>query len=163
MFSIFSHGCCCSITKSCLMLCNTMNCSMPTVLHYLPEPAQTHAHRVSDAIQPSHPLLFPSPPAFSLSQHQGLFKWVSSSQRWPKYWSFSFSISPSKKTQDWSPLEWTGWISLKSKGLSRVFSNTTVWKHQFFGAQLSSQSNSHIHTWPLEKPQPWLDGPLLAK
>ena len=55
-------------------------------------------------------------------------------------------------TQDWSPLGWTGWISLQSKGLSRVFSNTTVQKHQFFGAQLSSQSNSHSHTWPLEKP-----------
>ena len=55
-------------------------------------------------------------------------------------------------TQDWSPLEWTGWNSLQSKGLSRVFSNTTVQKHQFFGAQLSSQSNSHIHTWPQEKP-----------
>ena len=57
-----------------------------------------------------------------------------------------------KNTQDWSPLEWTGWISMQSKGLSRVFSNTTVQKHQFFSAQLSSQSNSHIHTWPLEKP-----------
>ena len=57
-----------------------------------------------------------------------------------------------KNTQGWSPSEWTGWMSLQSKGLSRVFSNTTVWKHQFFGAQLSSQSNSHIHTWPLEKP-----------
>ena len=68
-----------------------------------------------------------------------------------------------KNAQDWSPLEWTGWISLQSKGLSRVFSNTTVQKHQFFSAQLSSQSNSHIHTWPLEKPEPWLDGPLLAK
>ena len=55
-------------------------------------------------------------------------------------------------TQDWSPLEWTGWISLQSKGLSRVFSNTTVQKHQFFSTQLSSQSNSYIHTWPLEKP-----------
>ena len=55
-------------------------------------------------------------------------------------------------TQDWSPLEWTGWISLQSMGLSRVFSNTTVQKHQFFSTQLSSQSNSHIHTWPLEKP-----------
>ena len=54
--------------------------------------------------------------------------------------------------QDWFPLGWTGWISLQSKGLSRVFSNTTVQKHQFFGAQLSSQSNSPIHTWPLEKP-----------
>ena len=57
-----------------------------------------------------------------------------------------------KNTQGWAPLEWTGWISLQSKGLSRVFSNTTVQKHQLFGAQLSSQSNSHIHTWPLEKP-----------
>ena len=83
--------------------------------------------------------------------------------RWPKYWSFSFSIVPSKEYQDWSPLGWTGWVSLQSKGLSRVFSNTTVQKHLFFGAQLSSQSNSHIHIWPQEKPQPWLDGPLLAK
>ena len=63
----------------------------------------------------------------------------------------SASVLP-KKTQDRSPLEWTGWISLQSKGLSRVFSNTTVQKHQFFGAQLSSQSNFHIHAWPLEKP-----------
>ena len=57
-----------------------------------------------------------------------------------------------KKSQGWSPLEWTGWISLHSKGLSRVFSNTTVQKHQFFSTQLSSQSNSHIHIWPEEKP-----------
>ena len=66
-------------------------------------------------------------------------------------------------TQDWSPLGWTGWISLQSKGFSRVFSNTTVQKHQSFSTQLSLQSNTHIHTHPLEKPQPWLDGPLLAK
>ena len=74
------------------------------------------------------------------------------------------SVLP-KNTQDWSLLEWTGWISLQSKRLSRVFSNTTVQKHQLFGThiQLSSQSNSHIHTWPLEKPQPWLDRPLLEK
>ena len=65
--------------------------------------------------------------------------------------------------QDWFPLEWTGSISLQSKGLSGVFSNTTVQKHQFFSTQPSSQSNSHIHTWLLEKPYPWLDGPLLAK
>ena len=76
--------------------------------------------------------------------------------------SASASVLP-MNTQDWSPLGWTGWISLQSKGFSRVFSNTTVQKHQFFGAQLFSQSNSHIHRWPLEKPQPWLDGPLLAK
>ena len=72
--------------------------------------------------------------------------------RWPKYWSFSFNISPSSNTQDLSPLGWTGWIPVQSNGLSRVFSNTTVQKHQFFGAQLSSQSNSHIHPWLLEKP-----------
>ena len=65
--------------------------------------------------------------------------------------SASKSVIP-MNTQDWSPLGWTGWISLQSKGLSRVFSKTTVQKHQFFGAQLSSQSNSHIHTWPLGKP-----------
>ena len=65
--------------------------------------------------------------------------------------SVSTSVLP-MNTQDWSPLEWTGWISLQSKGLSRVFYNTTVQKHQFFRAQLSSQSNSHIHTWPQEKP-----------
>ena len=74
--------------------------------------------------------------------------------RWPKYWSFSFNISPSNEHpgQDWPPLGWTGWTSLQSKGLSRVFSNATVQKHQFFSAQLYSQSNSHIHTWLLEKP-----------
>ena len=72
------------------------------------------------------------------------------------------SVLP-KNTQEWSPLEWTGWISLQSKGLSRVFSNTRVQKHQFFSAQLSSQCSFHIHTWPLEKSWPWLDGPLLAK
>ena len=66
-------------------------------------------------------------------------------------------------TQGWSHLGWTGWISLQPKGLSIVFSNTTVQKHQFFGAQPSSQSNSHIHTWPQEKPYPWLDETLLAK
>ena len=71
--------------------------------------------------------------------------------RWPKHWSFSLSISPFNEHPGLSPLEWTGWISLQSKGLSRVFSNTTVQKHQFFRAQRSSQSDSHIHTWPLEK------------
>ena len=76
--------------------------------------------------------------------------------------SASTSVPP-MNIQDWSPLGWTGWISLKSKGLWRVFSNTTVQKHQFFGTQLSLQFNSHIHTWLLEKPYLWLDGPLLVK
>ena len=72
--------------------------------------------------------------------------------RWPKYWSFSFSISPSKEHPELISFRMDWWTSLQSKGLSRVFSNTTVQKHQFFGAQPSSQSNSHIHTWPLETP-----------
>ena len=107
--------------------------------------------RVSDAIQPSHPLLSPSPPAPNPSQHQGffpvsqLFSWCGQSTRV----SALASILP-KKSQGWSPLGWIGWIFLQSKGLSRIFSNNTVQKHQFFSAQLSSQSNSHIHTWPLE-------------
>ena len=71
--------------------------------------------------------------------------------RWWKDWSFSFSISSSNEIQDWSPLGWTDWIFLQSKGLSGVFSNTTVQKHQFFGTQLSLWSNSHIHIWLLEK------------
>ena len=72
--------------------------------------------------------------------------------RWPKYWSFSFSLSLPMNVQDWFPLGLTGWISLQSKGLSRVFSNTTVQKHQFFGTQTSLWSNAYIHTWLLEKP-----------
>ena len=121
-----------SVAQSSLTLCDPMNCSMPglPVHHQLPESTQTHVHWVGDAIQPSHPLSSPSPPALNLSQHQGLFKRVSFSIRWPKYWSFSFNISPSHK----HPLGWTGWISLQSRGLSTVFSNTTVQKHQFFGA-----------------------------
>ena len=71
--------------------------------------------------------------------------------RWPKYWSFSFSISPFMNIQDWFHLGWTSWTSLQSKGLSRVLSNTTVQKHQFFGTQISLQSNSHIHRWLMEK------------
>ena len=135
---------------SCVRLCNPMNYSMPAffVHHQLLKFAQTHVHGVGDAIQPSHPLLAPSPSAFSLSQQQGLFQWMS--------WLFTSggqsigvsalaSVFP-KNIQDWFPLGLTGLISLQSKGLSGVFSNTTVQKHQFFSAQPSSQSSSHIHT-----------------
>ena len=121
------------------------------VHHQLREFTQTHVHWVGDAIQPSHPLLYASP-TFSLSQHQGLFQWVSSSPQVAKVLEFpSASVLP-MNTQDWFPLGWTGWISLQSKGLSRVFSNTTVQKHQFSGAQLSLWSDFHIHKWLLEKP-----------
>ena len=108
---------------------------------------------VSNAIQPSHPLSSPSPHAFDLSQHQGPFKWVSSSHQVATAIGISTSASVLPvNIQDWFPLGWTGWISLQSKGLSRVFSNTMVQKHQFFIAQLSLWSNSRIHTWLLEKP-----------
>ena len=86
------------VTQSCLNLYDPMNCCMPglPVHHQLPESTQTHVHRVGDAIQPSHPLLSPSPSAPNPSQHQGLFSNESTlHMRWPKYWSFSFSISPS--------------------------------------------------------------------
>ena len=132
----------------------SMNHSMPGLLvhHQLPEFTQLTS--IQSAMPSSHlvlchPFLLPPiPPSIRVfNSESGLH------MRWPKYWTFSFSISPSKQhPKDWSPLEWTGWISLQFKGLSRVFSNTTVQKHQFFSAQLSSQSNSHIHTWPLEKP-----------
>ena len=136
---------------SCVRLCNPMNCSTPglPVHHQLPEFTQTHAHWVGDAIQPSHPLLSPSPPALNLSLHQGLFQWISSLHQVAKVLEFQLTVPP-MNTQDWSRLGWTSWISSKSKGLSRVFSNTTVQTHQFFGAQTSLWSNSHIHTWLLE-------------
>ena len=142
-----------SVAQSCPTLCDPMNCNTPglPVHHQLPESTQTHVHRVSDAIQPSHPLSSPSPPALNLSQHQGLFQWVSSSHEVAKVLEFQLQHQSFQWTPRTDLLEWTGWISLQCKGLSRVFSNTTVQKHQFFGAQ-SSQSNSHIHTWLLEKP-----------
>ena len=129
----------CSVAQSCPTLCDPMDCSTPglPVHHQLPEFTQTHLHWVSYAIQASHPLLSPFPPALNLFQYQGLFKcqfFASGGQ------SIGVSVSTlvlPMNTQDWSPLGWTGWISLQSKGLSRVFSNTTVQKHQFFGTQLS--------------------------
>ena len=88
-----------SVAQSCPTLCNPLDCSMPglSVHHQLPEFTQTHAHWVGDAIQPSHTLSSPSPPAFNLSLHQGLFKWIALRITWPKYWSFSFSISLSNE------------------------------------------------------------------
>ena len=101
---------------------------------------------ISSSVVPfsSCPQSLPASGSFPVSQ---LFAWGSQSIGVSTLASFL-----PVNTQDWSPLEWTSWISLQSKGLSRVFSNTTVQKHQFFGTQLSSQSNSHIHSWPLEKP-----------
>ena len=128
-----------SVAQSCLTLCDLGDCCTPgfPVHHQLPEFTQTHVHWVGDAMQPSHPLSYPSPPVFNLAQHQDLFKcqfFASSGQSIGV--SASASILP-MNIQDWFPLGLTGWISLQSKGLLRVFSNTTVQKHQFFGAQLS--------------------------
>ena len=126
-----------------------MNRSTPAlpVHHQLPQFTETHVHRVGDAIQPSHPLSSPSPPAPNPSQSFPVSQLFASGGQSTGV-SASASFLP-KKSQGWSPSEWTGWISLQSKGLSRVFSSTTVQKHQFFSAQPSSQSNSHIHTWLL--------------
>ena len=132
-------------------------CPSPTPrIHSNPCPSSWSCHpTISSSVVPfsSCPQSLPASGSFPMSQ---LFTWGGQST------GVSASVLP-MDTQDLSPLGWTGWISLQSKALSRVFSNTTAQKHQFFGAQLSLQSNSHIHTWLLEIPYLWLDGPLLVK
>ena len=128
-----------SVAKSHPTLCDPMDCSMPgfPVHHQIPELTQTYVCQVGDAIQPSHPLSSPSLPTFSLSQHQGLFQWVSSSHQVAKILEFQLQHQSFQWIiQDWFPVRLTDLISLQSKGLSRVFSNTTVQKHQF-GTRLS--------------------------
>ena len=132
------------------------------VLCYLPEFAQTHVHGGSDSIQPSHLLAPPFLPALNVSQHQDLFQWVSSLHQVAIRASVPASVLPIN-IQGWFLLGLIGLISLMSEGLSRVFSSTTIQKNQLFGAQSSLWFTSHIHTWLLEKPLLWLDGPLLAK
>ena len=122
-----------SVAQSCL---NPMDCSMPALLvhDHLLEFTQTHVHWVSDAIQPSHPLLAPSPPAFIFPSIRVFSSASILHIRWPKYWSFSFSISPSNEYSVLiSFMILTALIFLQSKGLSRVFSSTTIWKHLLFG------------------------------
>ena len=134
-----------------------MDCSTPgsPVFHYLLKFAQTHVHRVSDATQPFHPLSSPSLPVLNLSQHQG---------KWPKYWSFSFSISPFNEYPGLVSFRIDCFDLLAVQGtLKRVFSNNTVEKHQFFGAQPSLWSKCHICTWLLEKPHLWLHGTFISK
>ena len=122
-------------------------CSSPT-----PGACSNSCPSSCDDIQPSHPLSSPSLPVFNLSQHQGLFQWVSSSHQVAKVLGVSASASVLPvNIQEWFPLGLTGWISLQSKRLSRVFSHARVQKHQFFNAQ-SLWSNSQIHTWLLENP-----------
>ena len=128
-----------SVAQLCLTLCDPMDSSTPgfPVHHQLLELTQTQGHWVDDAIQSSNPLLSPSPLPSVIPSIRVFSNGSVLCIRWPKYWSFSFSISPSNNIQDWFPLGMTGWISLLSQGLSRIFSNTTVQKHPFFGTQLS--------------------------
>ena len=150
MFSQFN-----SVTQSCTTPCDLMDFSMPGLLpvhQQLPELAQTHVHWVSDSIQPSHPLSFPLllPSIFS-----SMRVFSNESILHPNGQSIEASTSAPvlpMNNQDWYPLGLTVLISLLSKGVSGVFFNPTVQKHQFFSTQFSLQSNSHIHTWPLEKP-----------
>ena len=144
-----------SVTQSCPTLCNPTDCMQHAKLPCpspTPGACSNSCPRVSDAIQPSHPLSSPSPPAFNLSQHHGLFP---VSRFFPSggqsTGASALALVLSMNIQDWSPLGLTGLI-LQTKGLSTVFSNTTVQKHQLFSTQLSLWSSSYIHTWLLEKP-----------
>ena len=142
-----------SVAQLCPTLCDPMNCSMPglPVHHQLLEFTQTHVHQVSDAIQPSHPLLSPSPPAPNPSQRQSLFQWVISSHEVAKVLEFQLQHHSFQRTPRTDLLQ-NGLVGSPCSPRDSQESNTTVQKHQFFSAQPSSQSNSHTHTWPLEKP-----------
>ena len=130
------------VSQSCPTLCDPIDCSTPgfPVHHQLPKFAQTHVHRVSDAIQPSHPLSSPFPLAFNLSQHGDFSNELALCIRWPKYWTFSFSISPSSVYSGLISFR-IDWFDLlaQSKGLSRVFSNTTV-------QSINSSALSFVHS-----------------
>ena len=142
-----------SVAQSCPTLCDPMNHSMPGL--------PVHHHSWSSLKLASIELVMPSShlilcrPLLLLPQIPPsirVFQWVNSAGGGQSTGVLASASFLPKNTQGWSPSEWTGWISLQSKGLSRVFSNTTVQKHQFCSTQLSSQSSSHIRTWPLEKP-----------
>ena len=143
-WSFREEDCCCPVAQSFLTLCDPMDCNTPgfPVLHCLLEFAQIHVRWVSSAIQPSHPLSLTSPFAFKLSQHQDLFlmSWLFPPGDQIIWVSVSASVLP-MNIQGWFPLWLTGLIFLHSKRLSRAFSSTTIWKHQFFGVQPSLQSN----------------------
>ena len=143
-----------SVTQLCPTLCDPIDCSTPglPVHHQHPEFTQTHVHWVSDTIQPSHPLSSPSPPAFNLSQHQGLFPisqfFASGSQSIGV--SASASVLP-MNIQDWFPLEWTGWILAVQGTLKSLLQHHSS-KASFLWHSAFLQSNSNIHIWLLKKP-----------
>ena len=157
--------CCCSVTQLCLSLCDPMDCSMQASLSFTITQSLLKLMSI-ELVMPSihlilcRPLLL-LPPIFPSIR---VFSSVSALHiRWPKDWSFSFSISLSNEYSGFISFINPGLISLQSKGLSRVFSSTTVQKYQFFGAEPSLWSSAHIHTLGLEKPQLWPYRPLLAK
>ena len=145
--------CCCSVTKFCPILRNPMDGSIPgfPVPHHLLEFAQVHVCWIGDAIQPFHPLSPSSPSPINLSQHQGLLPVSQLFTSGGQSIGASASVLP-KSSRGWFLLRLTDLISLLFKGLSRVFSNTTVWKLQFFSTLPSLVPSSHIHTWLLERP-----------
>ena len=153
MFFISVDWCGCSVAALCPPLCTPMDRSMPglPVPHHLLEFSHAHSCPLN---QRCHPTISSSVPfsssAFSLSQHQSLFQWVSSSHQVAKVSELQHQ-SFQKSIQGWFLLGLTGLMSLQSKGLSRVCSSTTVWKHQFFITLHSSSSSSHIRTWQLER------------
>ena len=153
-FSIFFHILKVnSVAQSFPTLCDLVNCSTPgfPVHHQLPELTQTHVHRVGDAIQPSHPLLSPSPLTFNLSQHQGLLQWVSSLHQVAKYWSFIFNISPFNEYSELISFR-MDWLDLLA--VQRTFKS--LFQHHSSKASILQHSAfsivSHIHIWLLEKP-----------
>ena len=137
-----------SVAQSCPTLCDPMNHSTPglPVHHQLPEFTRTHVHRVGNAIQPSHPLSSPCPPAPSPSQHQVFSNESTLCMRWPKYWSFSFSIIPSKEIPGLISfrMDWLDLLAVQGTLKSLLQHHSS--KASIFGAQFSSQSNSQIHT-----------------
>ena len=143
-----------SVTQSCPTLCDLKNRSTLgfPVHHQLPEFTQTHVHRVSDAMQPAHPLSSPSPPALNPSQHQRLFQWVNSLHEMGKVLEFQ----PQHQSFQWTPrtgLLWDGLVGFPcSQGTLKSLLQHHSSKASILQSQLSSQSNSHIHTWPQEKP-----------
>ena len=139
-----------SVAQLCSTLCDHMHCSMQGFPeHHYSQSLLKHVHQVGDAIQPSHPLSAPSP-AFPASGSFQMSQFFSSSGQSVRV-SASISLLP-VNIQDWFPLGLTGWSPCTPKDSQETSPNTTVQKHEFFGAQLSLWSNSHIHTWPLEKP-----------
>ena len=156
--------CCCLIAKSCPTLCNPWTAAYKASLSFTISWSLLKLMSIELVMLSNH--LFLCHPLLLLPLVLPRFRVFSSESalliRWPKYWNISFRSVLPMNIQGWFPLGLPGLISFQSKGLSRVFSSTTIWKHQFFGAQLSWWSNSHIRTWLLEKPELWLYQPLLA-